>query len=454
MFIGRLQELKELTEEFTSTKKSISLIYGKRRIGKSFLIQEAAKSFKGIVVNHLFVKASYESNLKLLTRSLAISLNIPSSISFNSIFDLFDFIKAQNKSILLVLDEYQYFKESLKNGEVDSYMQLIVDSLPSNIKLVFCGSYISIMKELMLEENPLFGRFTKIIHLREFDYYEASQFYPSLSEYEKIRFYAVFGGSPFVLANIDYKKSLEENIIKLLINQDSLLRSYIENIMLREIQKNFDIRILEIISNGKKHYSEIQNLLSFKDSGLLDKQLKNLLTMETITKVFPINKMNDKKKVFYEINDNLMRFYFTFIFANESLIVKFGESEFFRNNIMQKLKTFISYRFEAIAVQYFMRQAKKGKIEDIKDFGSYWYDDKINRTNGQFDCVLKEKDGYDFYEVKFYENPMSLAECKNEEKQIRRLTELECKKIGFICSAGFDFKTKEYDLIDSKKLYQ
>ena len=100
MFIGRLQELKELTEEFTSTKKSISLIYGKRRIGKSFLIQEAAKSFKGIVVNHLFVKASYESNLKLLTRSLAISLNIPSSISFNSIFDLFDFIKAQNRFIL------------------------------------------------------------------------------------------------------------------------------------------------------------------------------------------------------------------------------------------------------------------------------------------------------------------------------------------------------------------
>ncbi len=453
MFIGREKELQELSEEFNSQKKSIILVYGKRRIGKSSLIQEASKSFNGLIINHLFVKTSYESNLKLLTRSISIALKLPSSISFNSIFDLFDFIKAQNKEMLLIFDEYQYFKESLKASEIDSYMQMIVDSLPSNIKIVFCGSYISIMKELLQEENPLFGRFTRIIHLREFDYYEASLFYPDLSEYNKIKFYSIFGGSPFVLINLDYQKSLEENIIKLLINQDSLLRSYIENIMLREIQKNYDIRILEIISNGKKHYGEIQNLLSFNDSGLLDKQLKNLLTMETITKVFPINKPNDKKKLFYEIKDNLMRFYFAFIFANESLIMKLGEEEFFKNYILNGLKTYISYRFEDIALQYFMRLAKKGKVNSIQDLGSYWYDDKKNKTNGQFDCVLKEKDGYAFYEVKFYEKPMNLSECKKEEKQIRSLTELECKKIGFISSAGFNFYTDEYDLIDSKKLY-
>ena len=87
------------------------------------------------------------------------------------IFDLFDFLESQNKKILLILDEYQYFKESKKDNEVDSYLQNIVDRMSDKIKIVLCGSYISVMKELIKESNPLFGRFTKILHIEEFDYY-------------------------------------------------------------------------------------------------------------------------------------------------------------------------------------------------------------------------------------------------------------------------------------------
>ena len=100
-----------------------------------------------------------------------------------------------------------------------------------------------------------------------------------------------------------------------------------------------------------------------------------------------------------------------------------------------------------------MRLARNGKLPDIEDFGSYWYDDKKNATNGQFDCVLKEKDGYDFYEVKFYEKPMSKAECEKEEAQVRLLCEINCKKVGFVCSAGFDFKSKKYELIDDRMIF-
>ena len=430
------------------------LVYGKRRVGKSTLIAEAVKNFDGIVINHLFSKSSYEGNLSLLNRSIMIALNLPVSTNFATIFDLFDFLKAQNKKILLVLDEYQYFKETCKDGEVDSYMQVIVDSLPNNMKIIFCGSYISIMKELLQEDNPLFGRLTKVLRIEEFDYYDASKFYPNLSVREKIRFYSVFGGSPFVLTNLNYEKTLEENIQNLLISQDSLLRSYIENIMLREIQKNYDVRILEVIGNGKKRYNEILNFLGMKDSGLLDKQLKNLLSMETIEKVFPINKAGDKKKQFYEIKDNLMRFYFTFIFSNDALISKFGNEVFFENTIATSLKTFVSFRFEGIVNQYFKRLAQGGKLQGVTDFGSFWYDDAKNGKNGQFDCVQKEEDGYRFYEVKFYENPMTLAECETEEKQVRSLAQMFCKKVGFVCSCGFDFASTNYDLICGNDLFE
>ena len=264
----------------------------------------------------------------------------------------------------------------------------------------------------------------------------------------------MFGGSPYVLSVLDYAKTLEENIQSLLINQNSLLRTYIESIMLKEVQKAYDVRILECIGNGKRRYSEIFQQLASSDTGLLDKQIKNLMTMETLEKVFPINRPADKKKQFYEIKDNLLRFYFLFVFANDALISKFGEEPFFARRILPSLNTFISLRFEDIVCQYFKRLAQAGKLEDVEDFGTFWYDDPATKTNGQFDCVLKKKDGYAFYEVKFYEHPMTLSECEQEEAQIKMIPNLNCAETGFVCSAGFCFTSPKYHLISAEDLYR
>lgn len=452
MFVGRKKELGLLKSQFKSANKSAILVYGKRRVGKSSLIANAAKDFDGIAINHLCVKTTYEGNLSLLCRSVCSALELPLA-SFNTIFDLFDFLKAQNKKILLVLDEYQYLKQSLKDSSIDSYMQSIIDSLAPNIKLVLCGSYISIMKELVTESNPLFGRFTLIINLQEFDYLDASEFYKSLSNSDKVAFYSVFGGSPYVLSILDEKKSLRQNIVELLIPQNSVLRTYIENVMLSEIRQAYDIRLFEVLGNGKKRYSEIASSLGVSDNGLLDKQLKYLISMEAIQKVFPINRPKDKKRQFYQIKDNLMRFYFSYIFGNESLISKFGEERFYRLSIDESLNTFISYRFEEIVCQYFSRLARNGARDDILDVGSYWYDDNKNKRNGQFDCVLRTDSGYDFYEAKFYKKKMSLKECKNEEAQIRNVAELDCDKIGFVCSSGFNFESKDFELLNAEDIY-
>ena len=453
MFIGREKELSELKEQFSSDQKTAVLVYGKRRVGKSTLICEASRDFDGTVINYLCIKSSFSGNLEVLSKSITEAFDLP-KMRFESIFDLFDFLGKQNSKILLVLDEYQYLKESLKEKEMDSYMQAVVDRLATNVKLVLCGSYISVMKELLEESDPLFGRFTKILRIEEFDYKDAALFYPELSVRDKIRFYSVFGGSPYVLSSLDYKKTLEENIVALLINQNSLLRSYIENIMLKEIQKAYDVRILECLGNGKKRYREISQRISSSDTGLLDKQLKNLMAMETVVKVFPINKSNDKKKVFYEIKDNLLRFYFSFVFANESRILKFGEVEFFKRFIAPSLNTFISLRFEDIACQYFKRRVRSGKMADVEDFGTFWYDDVKTGTNGQFDCVLKEPDGYAFFEVKFYDHKMALSECEKEENQVLQIPNLPCKRIGFVCSSGFDFESQKYHLITGEDIYR
>ena len=456
MFIGREKELKALASELSTWKKKTAvLIYGKRRVGKSTLINEAARAFDGIVVNHLCVTSTFEGNLELIYKSVSESLSLP-NIRFDSLFAMMDYLGTLDKRILLIIDEYPYLKQTKKKNEVDTYMQAVIDRLPENVKLILCGSYITVMKELLTEDNPLFGRFSLIQHIHDFDYYDAAKFYPVLPVREKAAFYGVFGGCPYVLENLETDKSVKDNVIRLLLPETGLIRSHIENVMLKEIQKSFDARILESLGNGKKKYTEIRDYLGNQETGLLDKQLKILLDMETIQKTEPINRRNDKKKQFYEITDNLMRFYFSFIFGRAGTITRIGEEQYYARNIEGTLEQFISRRFEGIVLQYFHRMAVRGKYPDIEDFGSYWYDDPVNRTNGEFDCVIKcTGDLYNFYECKYFDRPMTLQECEQEKDQLRKMQGIEVTGIGFVCAGGFDFESKpDVILIDGEALYQ
>ena len=456
MFIGRNKEFEELQSELDNwNRRSAVLIYGKRRVGKTTLIQRAADSFQGIVINHICVSSTFEGNLELIYKSVSDALGLP-MIRFESLFAMMAYLKTLDKKILLIIDEYPYLKQTRKSKEVDSYMQVLIDRMPGNVKLILCGSYISMMKELLEEGNPLFGRFTLIQHIRDFDYYDAAIFYPELSVREKVSFYSVFGGCPYVLNNLDYQKGLRENIQKLLLPETGIIRSHIENIMLKEVQKTYDTRILESLGNGKQRYSEIRNALNISETGLLDKQLKILLDMETIQKTEPINRRNDKKKQFYEITDNLMRFYFTFIFGNAGKAARIGAEQYYRVNIEQYLTQFISRRLEGLTLQYFHRMSIAGMYPDVEDFGSYWYDDPVSKTNSEFDCVLKRSGGeYDFYECKFYDSPMTLQACLDEKEQLKQIRGIQVSGIGFICTGGFIFPDPgEFKLIDGNMLYQ
>ncbi len=456
MFVGRQKELEALSTALSNQKKKTAiLVYGKRRVGKSTLIRQAAKSFDGVVINHLCVTSTFEGNLELIYKSVSDALSLP-NVRYDSLFAMMDYLKTLDKKILLIIDEYPYLKQTKKKNEVDSYMQAVIDRLPENVKLILCGSYITIMKELLAEENPLFGRFSLIQHIHDFDYYEAAKFYPQLSVRDKVAFYAVFGGSPYVLENLDTEKSLQDNIVALLMPETGLIRSHVENIMLKEIRKSFDARILEAIGNGKKKYTEIRDKTDCEETGVLDKQLKILLDMETIQKTEPINRRNDKKKQFYEITDNLMRFYFSFIFGSAGIISRIGEEQFYDRNIKNVLEQFVSRRLEGIALQYFHRIAVEGKISDIEDFGSYWYDDPATKTNGEFDCVIKRTgEHYDFYECKYFDRPMTIGECEQERQQLRHTKGIAVSGIGFICTGGFDFENNhDFILVDGDSLYQ
>ena len=116
MFIGREKELKALSAELSTWKKKTAvLIYGKRRVGKSTLINEAAKVFDGIVVNHICVASTFEGNMELIYKSVSDSLALP-NIRFDSLFAMMDYLKTLEKKILLIIDEYPYLKQTKKKN--------------------------------------------------------------------------------------------------------------------------------------------------------------------------------------------------------------------------------------------------------------------------------------------------------------------------------------------------
>ena len=148
-----------------------------------------------------------------------------------------------------------------------------------------------------------------------------------------------------------------------------------------------------------------------------------------------------------------MRFYFIYIFNNTNIIESIGANQFYEKYIKDSIEGFINKRFKNIVEQYFIRQCKNGKMKDVLNIGSYWYDDQKNHKNGQFDCVLQVKNGYKVYEIKRLKDKMSKKMCETEISKIKIINDLNVVDIGIVSSNGFEFNMKDVDLITGKDIY-
>ncbi len=439
-FIGREREIRTLREAALDGKKGI-MVYGPRQVGKSRLIAEAFSTQSFLPIFFECIEGSYDYNIELLAATIANATGISYANELRDIFSILSFLENIhiNRQIVLVIDEYQYLRETKEKNVVDSYMQRFIDSIKGGITVVLCGSFITVMKELTEYGNPLFSRFSIIMPLEPFDYLDASLFYPDIDLNDKISFYAVFGGYPFILQYINEHKSLKENICALLLSQYEANRTILENILLQEAGRTgMPVEIMARIGNSQMRFSEIENLMSLDVSGTLDRILKRLVTMGILDKKTPINRKDDRKKTFYEIHDNLVRFYFTYIYGRRTQRFLSAPESFFESQIRPSLNTYISKRFESICREYLMRTA----TSDILDIGTYWYDDPKTKTNGEFDCAVQYTDSsYGILEAKYLSHPMTESLRDEEMEKMRKIKGLNISRLGFISSSGFAFST-------------
>ena len=454
MFVGRERELESIENCLKNDFKNI-MVYGKRKVGKTTLILEASKRSGRKLLYYECIRTSLINNVDSFVNNISKEIAFPSYVRFNSFEEVFDYLEQLNDKLLVIIDEYPYLKELENSNYVDSCFQRIIDKKYRNIDLILCGSHIAMMQQLLQEKNALFGRFTLVIKLEELDYYSCQKFYEELSPYDKVGFYSVFGGSPFINEQINPSKSLKDNICSLILNFQSNVFVYLNNLLLSDYSNKLSIeRILYYLSNGKKKYSEIEQAVFHEKTGNLGKQLLPMIDMGIISRNVPINKLNDKKKVKYEICDNILRFYFTYLYNKIGVLQIVGAETFYEEYIEPTIKTFISYRFEEIGRQYFSLKTKNGQMKGIRNIGTYYYDDIVNKINGEFDIALEKEKGFDIIEVKYYKNKIDVSMVNKEINQIKSINDIEIDKIGFISINGFQNGVKLDYMIDGSNLYR
>ena len=451
MFIGREKELTLLQQDYIG--KAV-MVYGKRRVGKTTLIQKALENCQHQTVYYECSKGAMQDNIDGLVRELARVKMLPVPLNFSTLQDVFIYLNALPKKIVVVIDEYPYLKKATDSATVDSIFQNIIDNRLSNIELVLSGSHIGIMKDLLQERNALYGRFAVTIKLNELNYLDAARFYPDRTPYDKVAHYAVFGGSPFVNQALNPADTLRENVISTILNPVSAVYLYASQLLLSDYSVKINAeRIFSVIGNGKKRYTEIEDKLDVKKTGNLSKQIKSLTELEIVSRNSPINKIGDNKKATFEINDNLLRFYFTFIYKNASALQVLGAEAFYDEYVAPTLTDFISRRFEGICRDYFSLQVRSGKLKGVRNIGSYYYDGPVHRKNGEFDVALELADGYAIYEAKYYAQPMTLDEIHREAQQVANIKELAVKQLGFIAINGFVEQEKPYTYLDGNDIF-
>lgn len=440
MFYGRIKQKKSLLDMIKKDEQMICLIYGRRRIGKSELIKQTLKETDVQSIYYECKQTTQRNNVDSLAEIISDTFHFPKP-SFSDIEELLNFLfkKSEDSPLILVFDEYPYLRENVKG--LDSIIQSLIDKYKdtSHMKFIICGSYVDTMKELLAKQNPLYGRVDLTIDLKPMDYYESALFYKDFSDEDKVRLYSVFGGIPYYNRLIDSDMNVKDNIINLIASPGARLENEVSMYLSSEISKITNANeVFETLARGFSKYKDILDQSNVSSGPTLVDVLEKLIKMDVVKKEAPINDENNKKKAGYFISDNLSLFYYKYIFRNISRMNVMDPEVFYCKYIEEDFETkHVPKVFEDICKQYLIRLNKEGKMDEVfEKIGKYYYDDPVNKKNGEFDIVTLDDKGYIFYEAKFRKEPVTESMIKEEILQVDQ-TGISCYKYGFISRSGF-----------------
>lgn len=418
MFIGRERELASLKDFYEKDGIGMTVIYGRRRIGKSTLIAEFVKDKK--VIFYTATKVGKDRNLELFSKQVTdLFLSGIEDISFHTIEAVFDFINKNisDEKVILVIDELPYWAE--KDEALLSILQKYMDTVwhDKNLKIILCGSALSFMENKVLsEKSPLFGRRDSQIKLDAFDYLDAAKFVPDYSNEDKAICYGITGGVAKYLSMIDSSKSLDENIIKLYFRTDGYLYDETRNLLTQEFSDITLVNnIIEQIASGQNTINIIANKIGEKESTILY-SLEKLISIGLVEKKKCITEEKNKKKTQYILKDHMFKFWYEFI-PKATSVIEMGQGElYYHKAVKPVLHSYMGSVFEDMCRYYTLQHGILGEFDCfITTVGTWWGTETIINENGEKRAQSTDIDVVALSEI---EKKAVVGECKFKNEKI------------------------------------
>lgn len=432
MFIGRQKELNALDKLYTSEKFEFAVLYGRRRVGKTALINQFIGD-KGAIY-FMGVESNAKQNLENFSKSIMEYANgINAEMSFPSFQAALEYVfkLAESKRLILAIDEYPYVARASKS--LASTLQLLIDKYKdtSKLMLILCGSSMSYMEDHVLAyKAPLYGRRTAQIKLLPFDYEETCAYFKNFSNEDKAMLYGIVGGTPQYLLQMSDKLSVEDNVKNTYLNPMSFLYEEPTNLLKQEVREPaIYTAIITAIATGSSRMSEISSKVG-ETTNVCATYIKNLIGLGILQKETPYGEKASRKSV-YSIEDNMFRFWYRFVLDETSVIAR-GAADLVYNRIKPQLSDYMGKVFEEICKQYLWKQLLSGNCPvEFTSLGRWWGNNPKERIQEEID-IMGEQD----------KNTALFAECKwtNEKVDIGVLETLVKR------SNLFTFKTKHYYL--------
>jgi uncharacterized protein len=333
-FIGRQAELERLVETTQKRSASFIVVRGRRRIGKSRLIEEFAKGFAKY---HVFAGLPPEKHttakhqLDEFARQMARQFHTASA-QYQDWSDALWAVgeRVQTGKVLLFFDEISWMgsKDPTFLGKIKNAWD---QQFKKNDRLVFvvCGSASSWIEENLLSSTGFVGRISYTLTLEELPLPDCNRFWPdSIAAYEKFKILSVTGGVPKYLEEIDPKRGAEENIKRLCFTRGGFLVEEFEqvfsDVFLRDSE--FYKKILEILCAGAKEMPAIKRLLTGNQHGRVSEYLRELELAGFVTRDHTWNLKNgtDARLSRFRLKDNYLRFYLKYVKKNLGKIDRDG----------------------------------------------------------------------------------------------------------------------------------
>lgn len=415
MFYCRETELRKLNKRYREDRFECIIIYGRRRVGKTALINEFCKDKKVIYFSAL--NATAEENLKVLSKAICFcqmpdAAVFPEYTSFENALEEIGRM-AEKERIVFVIDEYPYLAKA--EVSISSRIQHLIDHVWSNGKLflILCGSSMSFMENQVLGyESPLYGRRTAQFKIEPLTYKETAVFHPDFTNEQNALIYGITGGVPHYINKLDVRDNLDDALIDNLFDRSSYLFEEPENLLKQELREPAIYNsIITAIAEGASRLNVIASKAGL-ETGVCAKYLKVLMDLGIVKKETPLTEKAGKKTI-YILADHFFRFWYRFVPQNIAAIASGRMERVYENAVKRHLFDYMGIIFEKMCYEYLLYYAEDLPIT-LNQIGQWWGNDSKEKKEIQIDIVgaSADKDAYIIGSCKFRNQQIGVDELE------------------------------------------